>query len=152
MTKEQDLKDGIAQAFEKAPIKKRSGVDVYTGFQNSKQSFHGIGCLQALEGLVVLRGRNGQRDVLFTLPRAIDRYDATGRHVKKMAMIGARGWEELMEIQMGLKRCILEAISQCRAKNMDIEQVALDFEAFCLNKSSGDTRNFKDANREANNK
>lgn len=86
--------------------------ETYKSLAESTQTFPGIGLLEAREGDVILRGRNGLRDYLYPLEKAIRRYYETKRMVAAMAKNGIRGWDTLMDIQKEMLASILEAFDQ----------------------------------------
>ena len=101
-----------------------TGATMYDGLDNARMSFSGIGCLEAISGDVVLRGRNGQRDVLFPLERAVQRYfewmDLTTAYLKN----GVEGWSEMMDIAQDFKAKICEAVAQRKKANMPVPENA----------------------------
>ena len=103
-------------------------VDVYDGLTNSTQTFGGIGCFDVASGDIVLRGREGERDHIIPLEKAVKKYSQLCTFVRKLCMHGVRGWDTLGDISDDLKRKLLEAIDLRRKLNMDIPQDALDFE------------------------
>lgn len=116
-------------------VKKENGntkpkADQYEGLQNSTQTFGGIGLLEAVNGNVVLRGRHGERDHIFTIDKAIEKYYDTVQTVNYYALHGIRGWDTLKDINDCLKAKILEAIQQRKAKPVlgEVSKRALTFE------------------------
>lgn len=112
-------------------VKKETGIkkaDVYEGLHNSVQSFDGIGLLEAVNGNIVLRGRNGQRDVIFPLEKAVEKYYHTVDVVHKYALYGVRGWDTLKDIADDFKAKIKEACAQRRKLQEDIPASAQLFE------------------------
>ena len=107
-------------------VKKKtdSGADVYDGLHSSVQSFYGIGLLEARGGDIILRGRNGQRDVLFPLEKAVTKYEDTLALVHRYALYGVRGWDTLKEIADDFKARICEAVEQRRKLNLSIPKEA----------------------------
>ena len=109
----------------------RTDRETYNGILGSTQTFGGIGILEAVCGDVVLRGRNGQRDHLYPLERALSRYYETKRMVSRMARHGVRGWDTLMDIAEEMQARILEACRQRRELNREIPQAVQEFEQQC---------------------
>lgn len=112
-------------------VKEKTGTrktDTYAGLQDSTQTFGAIGLLEATAGDVVLRGREGERDHLYPLPRAIRRYYQTLHMINALVKHGVRGWDTLMDINNELQQKILEAIKQRRSLNRGIPAEALAFE------------------------
>ena len=89
-----------------------TGATMYDGLDNAHMSFTGIGCLEAVSGDVVLRGRNGQRDVLFPLERAAQRYFEWMDLVAAYARNGVAGWDEAYDIAKDFRAKICEAVAQ----------------------------------------
>lgn len=96
------------------------------GYEHS-QNFGKIGFLEAVNGELVLRGREGERDHLYPLNRAIKRYDETCKMVTAMLRAGIKGWDTLMDIAYDFEAKILEAVRQRRSLNIPTEQAVLDF-------------------------
>jgi hypothetical protein len=109
--------------------KTKSGADVYEDMHSSVQSFNGIGLLEAVNGNIVLRGRNGQRDVIFTLERAVEKYHDTVATVHQYARYGIRGWDTLKDIADDFKVRICEAVEQRRKMQLEIPANAAEFAA-----------------------
>ena len=99
---------------------------------NEKRSrsheFPGIGLLEMRGGEIILRGRNGQRDVLFPLARAVRKYHDTLATVNAMARRAEPGWDTLMEIAQDFKARIIEAVKYRMDKNEPIPKEAAEFE------------------------
>lgn len=112
-------------------VKKEAGkpkADRYSSLQDSTQTFGGIGLLEAVNGDIVLRGRQGQRDVIFPLGKAIEKYNDTQLTVSHYFRYGIRGWDTLADIAKDFRIRILEACEQRRKLSMPIPAVALEFE------------------------
>lgn len=90
----------------------KTGADVYAGLANAHMSFDGIARLQAVSGDIVMRGRNGQRDILFPLEKATAKYNDWMAMTYSYAKQGIAGWTEMMDIAKEFKARIEEAISQ----------------------------------------
>lgn len=103
--------------------------DVYKGLHDSVQSFNGIKLLEAINGNIVLRGRNGQRDVIFPLEKAVEKYNDTMMTVSHYARYGVRGWDTLKDIADDFKARICEAVKQRRSMRLEVPQNALIFES-----------------------
>lgn len=101
-----------------------TGATMYDGLENAHMSFSGIGCLEAISGDVVLRGRNGQRDVLFPLERAVQRYFEWMDLTTAYARNAVEGWTEMMDIAQDFKAKICEAVAQRKKENMPIPENA----------------------------
>lgn len=108
-------------------MSKKEKADQYEGLHNSHQTFPAIGLMEAVNGMIVLRGRHGQRDVLFTLERAIDRYYAARELVQRYFKFGVHGWDTLQELTDDLKARITEACEQRRKLNIPIPSEAAVF-------------------------
>jgi len=100
--------------------KTENGADMYMGMENAHMSFTGIGCLEAVSGDIVLRGRAGQRDVLFPLERAVQRYFEWMAMVQAYARNGIAGWDTMMDIAQDFKAKIGEALAQRKKMGLDI--------------------------------
>ena len=103
------------------------GADVYAGLSNVHLSFDGIGGLEAISGDIVLRGRNGQRDVLFPLEKAVRKYFDWMDMVHLYASRGITNWPEMMDIAQDFKAKICEAVEQRKQMQLDIPKDALQF-------------------------
>jgi len=108
-------------------MSKKEKADQYAGLHESHQTFPNIGLMEAVNGMVLLRGRHGQRDVLFTVERAIDRYYATRDVVQRYFKYGIHGWDTLQELADDLKMRIVEACEQRKKLNMPIPPEASVF-------------------------
>ena len=75
-----------------------TGASMYDGLADAHMSFNGIAFLEAVSGDVILRGRNGQRDVLFPLERAVQRYFEWMDLTMAYARNGVKGWDEAYDI------------------------------------------------------
>ena len=102
-------------------------ADVYNSLQDSVQSFNSIGLLQAVNGNIVLRGRHGQRDVIFKLENAVEKYHDTMATVKKYMLHGIRGWDTLADIATDFKERLKEAVKQRYKMGLPIPDSAKDF-------------------------
>ena len=96
--------------------------------QTSSQSFDKIGLMEAMHGDVILRGRNGERDHLIPLDKAIEKYYTALDAVMVYLRNGQRGWDTLKDIADDLKHRILEAIEQRRKIGRPVLEDALKFE------------------------
>lgn len=103
-------------------------ADMYASLQDSTQTFGGIGILEAVNGDIVLRGRNGQRDVIFPLSKAVEKYHDTQLTVAHYCRYGIRGWDTLADIAKDFRVRILEACEQRRKLHITIPKSVLDFE------------------------
>ena len=108
-------------------IKTDKGADLYAGLSNAIMSFDGIGLLEAISGEIILRGRNGQRDVLFPLEKAVRKYFDWMDMVHLYASRGIRGWDTMMDIAQDFKAKICEAVEQRKQMQMDVPKEALQF-------------------------
>lgn len=108
-------------------IKTDKGADMYAGLSNAIMSFDGIGLLEAISGEIILRGRNGQRDVLFPLEKAVRKYFDWMDMVHLYASRGIRGWDTMMDIAQDFKAKICEAVEQRKQMQLDIPKDALQF-------------------------
>ena len=101
-----------------------TGATMYDGLADAHMSFNGIGCLEAINGDVVLRGRNGQRDVLFPLERAVERYfewmDLTAAYARN----GIKGWDEMMDLAKDFRAKICEAVAQRKHDGREVPEDA----------------------------
>lgn len=97
-----------------------TGATLYDGLESAHMSFSGIGCLEAISGDVVLRGRNGQRDVLFPLERAVQRYFEWMDLTMAYARNGINGWQEAYDIAKDFRAKIIEAANQRRHDGRDV--------------------------------
>lgn len=100
-------------------------ADQYDGLHNSHQTFPGIGLLEAVQGMIVLRGRKGQRDVLFPVDKAVQKYYDTMQTVAQYAKYGVAGWDTLKDIADDLKVRIKEACEQLTKMNRPVPEEAV---------------------------
>ena len=103
------------------------GADVYAGLSNVHLSFDGIAHMEAISGDIILRGRGGQRDVLFPLEKAVCKYFDWMDMVYLYASRGINGWTEMMDIAQDFKARICEAVEQRKQMQMDVPKEALQF-------------------------
>ena len=89
-----------------------TGADVYAGLSNAHMTFDGIRYLEALNGNVILRGRNGIRDRIFTLEKATQKYLEWMNMTYAYARQGISGWDQMMDIGKDFKARICEAVAQ----------------------------------------
>lgn len=111
--------------------KKRNGkpaADIYPNFLDSTQTFGAIGLLEAVQGDVILRGRHGERDHLYPLPKAIAWSRNADTMTLSMLKHGVKGWDTMKDISDDLRAKILEAINQRRALGRPIPPAAIRFE------------------------
>ena len=101
--------------------------DVYQGLHNSVQTFDKIGLFQAIDGNIVLRGRNGQRDKIFRLEDAVEKYNDTVALAQRYARYGVRGWDTLMDIAKDFKAYLKEAVKQREHLGIPIPESAKVF-------------------------
>lgn len=102
-------------------------ADKYMGFHNSTQTFSVVGRLEVVNGNVVLRGREGERDHIYPLHRAVRRYYDTVKMTNSMVKYGVRGWDTLFDIQKEFREKILEAIKQRYSMNIELEPEVAEF-------------------------
>ena len=102
-------------------------ADVYNSLQDSVQSFNSIGLLQAVNGNIVLRGRNGQRDKIFKLEHAVEKYHDTMATVRHYMLHGIRGWDTLADIAADFKERLKEAVKQRYKLAIPIPDSAKEF-------------------------
>lgn len=105
-----------------------TGATMYDGLADAHMSFDGIGCLESVAGDVCLRGRNGQRDVLFPLERAVQRYFEWMDLTLAYARNGIAGWDSMMDIAKDFKAKILEAAEQRRKEGREVPADVLKME------------------------
>lgn len=101
-----------------------TGATMYDGLADAHMSLTGIGCLEAISGDVVLRGRHGQRDVLFKLERAADRYFEWMDLTCAYARAGVKGWDDMMDLAKDFKAKICEAVAQRQREGRPIPENA----------------------------
>lgn len=92
----------------------------------SPSSFGKIGLLEAVNGNIVLRGRHGERDHVFPLEKALQKYDETAIYAARMLKYGLPQWDEMMQINEEFKFRILEALNQRRSLNIETPKELLD--------------------------
>lgn len=105
------------------------GADIYAGLSNAHMSFDGIGCLEACNGDVVLRGRNGQRDIIFPLNKAVQKYFDWMAMVHSYALHAVSGWDQMMDIAQDFKAKICEAVAQRKKEGLEVPPEAEKFVA-----------------------
>ena len=96
------------------------GADVYLGLDNAHMSFDGIKCLEVAGPDIVLRGRNGQRDVLFPLEKATQKYLDWMDIVYAYARNGIHGWDTMMDLANEFKARICEAVAVRKKLGMEV--------------------------------
>lgn len=89
-------------------------------------SFCKIGLLEAINGDIVLRGRHGERDHIFPLEKALQKYEDTAQYAARMLMYGMPQWDEMMQINEEFKFRILEALQQRRSLNIETPKDLLE--------------------------
>ena len=107
--------------------KTETGADVYAGLSNAHMSFDGIGCLEACAGDIVLRGRNGQRDVIFPLEKAVRKYQDWMAMTHAYARQAINGWTQMMDIAQDFRARICEAVEQRKQMQEQVPAAALEF-------------------------
>ena len=110
-----------------------TGATMYDGLADAHMSFDGIGILEAVSGDVLMRGRNGQRDVLFPLERAVQRYFEWMDLTLAYARNAIAGWDTMMDIAQDFKAKILEAANHPRKEGREIPAVVLKMEGKLTN-------------------
>ena len=106
--------------------KTETGADVYAGLTNAHMSFDGIKCLEAVNGNIVIRGRNGMRDHIVPLEKAITRYFNWMDLVTNYCKLAVSGWETAFDIAVDFKAKICEAIEQRMQDGEKIPEDALE--------------------------
>lgn len=104
-----------------------TGADVYAGLTNAHMSFDGIKCLEAVNGNIVIRGRNGMRDHIVPLEKAITRYFNWMDLVTNYCKLAVSGWETAFDIAVDFKAKICEAIEQRMQEGEKVPVDALEF-------------------------
>ena len=107
---------------------KDSPEDPSSGMYSPSQSFNKIGLMEAMHGDIILRGREGGRDHLIVLEKAVEKYYDSVRAVLNYCKHGVRGWDTLKDITDDLKARIFEAIAQRRKLGRPIAAIVLKFE------------------------
>lgn len=100
--------------------KTKTGADMYEGLSDAHMSFAGIRVFEAAGGDIILRGRNGQRDVLFPLEKAVQKYTEWTDLTYTYARQGIHGWDEMMDIGKEFRARIDEACDQRKKLNRPI--------------------------------
>lgn len=113
---------------EEVKNEKNDGWEAHESASQPSQTFNKIGLLSAVGGVLYLTGRNGERDHLYPLHRAVKRYFETRKMVMAMFRNGMRGWDTLQEICDEMKAKILETIDQRRHMNLPVDEVSAQFE------------------------
>jgi hypothetical protein len=111
-----------------------TGATMYDGLADAHMSFNGIGCLESCAGDVILRGRNGQRDVLFPLEKAVQRYFEWMDLIAVYARNGINGWQEAMDIAKDFRAKILEAAQQRRNEGRPVPPDVIKLEGSVMPK------------------
>jgi hypothetical protein len=111
---------------EKKNMDENPGADDAPKPNASSSSFGKIGLLEAINGNIILRGRHGERDHLYPLEKALQKYDETAAYAAKMLMYGMPQWDEMMQINEEFKFRILEALNQRRSLNIETPKELLD--------------------------
>ena len=93
-------------------VKKRQ-ITMYDDFSTSRQSFDQIRMFEAINGNIVLRGRNGRRDTIYPLQKAAKRFS---RWYAIFCQWEAKGFhrqtDELQQVLEQLGHKIQQAVSQ----------------------------------------
>jgi hypothetical protein len=108
---------------------------MYEGLAGSSQTFHAIGCFEAINGTVVLRVPDAMkrinprhyRDQIYKVDEAIDRYTSTGQQIISFKRYGVRGTDELQDILDDYGAKIMEAIGQLEKQHQPISSKAKKF-------------------------
>jgi len=106
----------------------RKPADMYPNLLDSTQTFDAVGLLEAVQGDVVLRGRHGERDHLYPLPRAIAWSRNADDIALRMCRFGIKGWDTMKDIADDLRAKVLEAIRQRRALGRPVPPAAVRYE------------------------
>lgn len=118
--------------MEKTIDTEKKNADTIESAQNapkpsaSSSSFGKIGLFESINGNIVLRGRHGERDHIYPLEKALQKYDETAIYAARMLKYGLPQWDEMMQINEEFKFRILEALNQRRSMNMDTPKDLLD--------------------------
>ena len=107
------------------PIKGKktdTGADVYESLADVHLSFDGFKVFEANSGDIILRGRNGMRDHLFPLDRAVQKYLDWMDLVYTYARAGIAGWSEAYDIAKEFRARIDEAVAQRKKLNRPIPE------------------------------
>ena len=107
--------------------KTETGADIYAGLTNAHMSFDGIKCLEAVNGNIVIRGRNGMRDHIIKLEKALERYFNWMDLVTNYCKLGVQGWQTAFDIAVDFKAKICEAVEQRMQAQEQVPAAALEF-------------------------
>ena len=113
----------------------KEDTPVYEGLAESSQTFHAVGCFEAINGTVVLRVPDAMkrinprhyRDQIYKVDEAIDRYVSTGQQIISFKRYGVRGTDELQDILEDYGAKIIEAIGQLEKDHQPISSKAKKF-------------------------
>lgn len=105
--------------------KTNTGADVYDSMQDVHLSFDQFRYMEAVNGDIVLRGRNGGRDHLFPLEKAAAKYVNWMDLVYSYFRNGINGWDTAFEIGKEFRARICEAVEQRKKEGRDVPESAL---------------------------
>lgn len=110
------------------PAQKVVVPDIKPPSQSKGQTFNRLRFVFVHQGIIYVKCKNGERDHAYDLSTAIKRYWSEYEIAQKLFKYGVPGWSDLFELLEDFRAKILEACTQRRSLNMDIPQIALDFE------------------------
>lgn len=91
--------------------------DMYTDPLKAHQSFHGIRYIQAIGGEVVLRGRDGQRDMIYPLHRAVKQFFHMGLFYERLRKVSPMLVSQFKDVIQDFGAKILQAVKIREATN-----------------------------------
>lgn len=84
----------------------------FSSLDKSKQTFDGIRLVEAVNGNLVLRGRNGMRDMIYPLDKAWPMFFRMCEFYKKLYTLGTNVADEMRDVLYNFGRSMQQAIDQ----------------------------------------
>lgn len=114
MSEELILRPGIGDV---RPTKK---AKIYTDPTKANQSFDGIKLIQQINGNLVLRGRNGQRDMIYRLDRAYKMFYRMAMFYAKLRKVSPYIVDQMKQVLKDFGAKIIQAYNYRKSHNMII--------------------------------
>ena len=120
LKKHMNDKGGIILPKGIGDVRPMTKASKYDSLGNAKQSFNGIKFIQALNGQVVIRGRQGQRDMLYPLHRAVKMFFRMGLFYQKLKKNAPAIVYQFKAVLKDFGAKILQAVKQRAAMNQPL--------------------------------
>lgn len=92
----------------------------YTDPTKAHQSFDGIKLIQQINGNLVLRGRNGQRDMIYRMDRAYKMFYRMAMFYAKLKQVSPYIVSQMKDVLIDFGSKIIQAYNYRKAHNMTI--------------------------------